>query len=133
MKRFSLLSIAVAISLFTLSCSRSSTKQQVSATNFLEGKWHLDSLKISSDTNIGHIIVLMQMQQPLGVNLQFRNDTLFALSQDGIDTTVYKLDPGTKEISFQGPKNTRYQICQLSDQRLTLQGANSAIFFLRRN
>lgn len=122
----------IAASFLSASCHWFSSDKKVETTNPLIGEWQLDSLHAGNDSSLAYVFIGMAMKDSAGLQLLFTKDTLFTLSGNSIDTSLYKYDDEKKMLIPQEAVDQTYIVSASEDSTITLQGKDSSAFFLRK-
>jgi len=133
MKRKSVVAATLAAFTFVIaSCHLFGLKPTDDANLSFIGRWRLDSISIGKDSNLFHALTLMAMKDSGGVNVEFRKDTLLTRTRNSVDTLLYSYDDNLKRINLKDSSEQPLIFVTKTDSALTLQGADSTLYFLKK-
>lgn len=129
----SIAAFAVAMSTFTLiSCQWFASSKKEQSTSSLIGRWHLDSLQPGNDSNMVYAFIAMAMNDSLGVDVEFRKDTMITYSGNSIDTALYQYDAGKQQLQVKDSTEETMAVSFLNDSLLSLTAKDKAILFFKK-
>lgn len=127
--------LAVILSALTIpfmSCDWFRFKAEQPPSNPLIGTWHLDSLQIGKDSGIVYAFIAMAMQDPVGIDIEFRKDTIFTFTKNDIDTSFYRYDAEKNQLLPKDSSDYSYIVTNSTDLLITLQAKDSSVLFLKK-
>ena len=133
MKRKSVVAATLAASTFVIaSCHLFGLKPAKDTNLSFIGQWRLDSMRIGKDSSLFQALTLMTMKDSGGVNVEFRKDTLLTRTRNSVDTLLYSYDDNLKRINLKDSSEQPLIFVTKTDSALTLQGADSTLYFLKK-
>ena len=129
----SIAAFVVAIASFTvLSCKWFANAETEKPASSLTGRWYLDSLTAGKDSSIVYAFIGMAMEDSSGVEVDFREDTVFTFSGNHIDTSLYQYDADKQQLLIKDSTAETMTVSRPTDSTLSLTTKDQAVIFLKK-